>query len=129
MFKSLFSQNYSQNFSHSYTVQSLNPQGGDSSSSSSTSRWMGNSWDNTLTYNNKFGDLHVNALVGGNLTNGQWNSFRAARSGYPEGDPEALRYLNFGDASTQTNSESRITSYNVCYTKLLRNETGCWLFL
>jgi len=109
-FKSLLSQKYSQNYSRNYTLQSLNPEGNDASLGVSSSRSMTYSWDNTLTYNNKFGDLNVNALVGSNLYNTQYNGFSASRSSYPEGDPEALRYLNFGSADSQTNSES---AYNV----------------
>ncbi len=114
-FKSLLSQNYSQTTSLSYSLKSLNPAGNDASRGVGSSRWMGYSWDNTLTYNNKFGDLSVNALVGGNLGDGQWNSFSTSRQGFPEGDPVALRYLNFGDPESQTNSENAYNTRGASY--------------
>lgn len=114
-FKSVLGLSYKQNYYRNYNISSLNPEGGQSNLTVSTGKSQSQNWDNTLTYKKDFNDLMINAVIGTNINNSNWNSVSASRSDFPDGDAESMRYLNFGNPATQTNSESasnsRIFSY------------------
>lgn len=114
-FKTTFGQNYGSNFSSNYQLSSENPEGGDSSLEISSNSSKSFSWDNVLTFDKKIKDLNVNAVIGTNILDNKSIGVGAFRKKFPNGDPEGLRYLNFGLATTQTNSQSasnsRLASY------------------
>ncbi|MDO8951906.1 MAG: SusC/RagA family TonB-linked outer membrane protein, partial [Draconibacterium sp.] len=114
-FKTLYGQNYSQNFRRNYTEQSMNPQGDPAKLDVSTNRNAYTSWDNILTYDKKINSFGINAMVGTNVYNYSYNRLQADRTGFPAGDPEGLRYLGFGSPTSALNSEVasnvRLASY------------------
>jgi len=114
-FKTLYGQNYSQNFRRNYTEQSMNPQGDPAKLDVSSNRNAATSWDNTLTYDKKWDAFSINAMAGTNIYNSLNNRVQADRTGFPEGDPDALRYLGFGAPTSALNSETssnvRLASY------------------
>ena len=114
-FKTTIGQNYGSNFSSNYKLSSENPEGGNSSLEISSNSSKSFSWDNVLTFDKKIQDLNVNAVIGTNILDSKSIGVGAYRSSFPAGDPEGLRYLNFGLATTQTNnqnaSNSRLASY------------------
>jgi len=114
-FRSTLGLNYGQNYYRNYKLSSENPEGGISSLDVNTVRSQSYSWDNVLTFDRQFSSLKVNAVVGSNIVDSKYNGFTAYRQSFPSGDPEGLRYLNFGLATSQTNSETaanvRLASY------------------
>lgn len=114
-FKSLFGQNYNQNFRRNYVEQSMNPEGSTASLDVSSNRNVSTSWDNTLTFDKKLGNLGLNAMAGTSIVNIYSNRLQGSRTNFPEGDPDALQYMGFGLATTQLNSETgtnvRLASY------------------
>jgi TonB-linked SusC/RagA family outer membrane protein len=114
-FKTLYGQNFTQNFRRNYTEQSMNPEGNPAKLDVSSNRNASTSVDNTLTFDRKIGSFNVNAMAGTSIVNMYSNRLQADRTGYPEGDPEGLRYLGFGAAASVVNSETasnvRLASY------------------
>ncbi|MER3375153.1 MAG: TonB-dependent receptor [Allomuricauda sp.] len=76
--------------------------------SSSTSTWWG--WDNTLTYTKNFNDHDLSVVVGTSTQKESFDSFSSSRQGFPEGDPEGLRYLDFGSQGSDLVSGSAGTA-------------------
>ncbi len=114
-FKTSYGSSYSQNFRRAYAVQSLNPRGLPATLNVNSNRVLTHSWDNTLTYDKSIGLHKFNVLAGMNNFNSDANGLAGFRQNFPEGDPIELRYLDFGAAETQTNTESasnvRLVSY------------------
>lgn len=61
---------------------------------SSTGSWWG--LDNTLTYTKNFNDHDLSVVVGTSAQKENFESFSASRQGFPDGDPDGLRFLDFG---------------------------------
>lgn len=80
---------------------------------SGTSTWWG--WDNTLNYTKKFNNHDFSLIVGTSQQKENFESFSADRQGFPEGDPEGLRYLDFGaqgsDLVSGTGGTATLFSY------------------
>jgi len=114
-FKTTFGQNYGSNFYRNYKIASENPEGGSSSLDVSGNSSRSFSWDNLLTFNKKINSININAIVGTNVIDGKNNGLSGGRVQFPTGDVDALRYLGYGLATSQTNSESagtnRLASY------------------
>lgn len=114
-YKLTFSQNYGSNFSRDYKISSENPEGGQSFHDVSSNSSRSFSLDNILTFDKKIRDFNVNIVVGTNIVDSRNNGLSGSRISFPEGDVEALRYLDYGLASSQTNGESagasRLASY------------------
>jgi TonB-linked SusC/RagA family outer membrane protein len=60
-------------------------------------------WENTLTFDKEFNNLHLNVLGGYTAQEFSFEETGAGRRNFPSGDDELL-YLNAGDVLTQTNS-------------------------
>lgn len=114
-FKTSFGQSYGNNFSRNYKIASENPEGGGLSELNVNSNYSKSiSWDNTLTFDKRFGDLNVLALAGTNIVDTENNGLSGGRSTFPDGDNIALRYLGFGSAAIvngETAGDSRLASY------------------
>jgi TonB-dependent starch-binding outer membrane protein SusC len=105
-FKSVITNSYSSSFGRTYKIASQNPEGGNSELSVGSSYGTGFNWENILTFDKKINDdINFNLLLGSSRGEGHYHSLNGSRSNFPEGDVDALRYLNYGDATTQTNSE------------------------
>ena len=98
-------QNVGTNYSRNYKIASENPEGGQSSLEVSSNLNRSTSIDNVLTYDTKINDLSINATLGMNTLQGTNVGINAGRVQFPVGDIQALRYMNFGLATSQTNSE------------------------
>ena len=123
-FKSVLTNSYSSYFTRNYKISSENPEGGISSLDVYSGYSTGRNWENLLTFDKRLtDDINFNLLVGTAAGGGESHGINAGRIAFPEGDVDALRYLNFGAATSQTNgegaSESRSASYfgrlNVSY--------------
>lgn len=83
------------------------------SQSSGTSSWWG--FDNTLTYTKNFNNHDFSLVVGTSAQKENFESFSSSRQGFPEGNPEGLRYLNFGGQGSDLVSGSGGTATLLSY--------------
>ena len=67
----------------------------------STTNYYNYIWDNTLTYNDRFGDHKVGAMLGYSMRQQQYRYLWGKASNVPEGKDEYL-YLSQGDADGVT---------------------------
>ncbi|MBZ4034282.1 TonB-dependent receptor [Flavobacterium sp. 17A] len=91
-------------FNPSYTFGALSNEVREGSRTKSTSEnWI---WTNNLTYNKAFGKHNINALLGQELQEQNWESLYGYRSGYLT---NGATDLNAGDPTTARNSNSSST--------------------
>ncbi|WP_158861117.1 SusC/RagA family TonB-linked outer membrane protein [Lunatibacter salilacus] len=83
------------------------------SQSSGTSSWWG--FDNTLTYTKMFNNHDFSLVVGTSAQKESFESFSSSRQGFPEGNPEGLRYLDFGGQGSDLVSGSGGTATLLSY--------------
>lgn len=115
-FKSVLTNTYTSFFNRNYRVSSQNPEGGISSLDVSSGYGYSRNWENLLTFDKKLtDDINFNLLLGTAAFQGENHSLSGSRSPFPAGDIEALRYLNFGNPITQTNSEGASATRSASY--------------
>jgi len=123
-----FSSIRGREFTAPYFVGS-NQQVTTSSLSKTTTEYNNWSWDNVLTYKDKFGKHGVGAMVGYSMRQDSYYMLKGTVNGVPDGRDEYW-YIGNGDQETATSSDggSRYRSQSV-FTRLNYDFDGKYLFM
>lgn len=103
-----FLSSQSRQFTPAYYVSSWQ-QSKTTSLTKSENKYYNSIWDNTLTYNDQYGQHKFGAMVGFSMRQEQWRYMSGTASNVPEGEKEYW-YIKNGDATGAT-----VTDNGSCY--------------
>jgi TonB-linked SusC/RagA family outer membrane protein len=104
-FESRYGYRMRNNYFRNFNTNIGNPQSVASALDVNSGLTIGYTWQNTLTYNKTIKEHRINVVAGTTLAESTFNRVSAKRTNFPESEPDELKYLDFGDATTATNGE------------------------